>query len=90
MTDVSGDLKRVLVEMGNSRKPVCFVSKPEETDLSLVKKAIVSVFNLQCEWEGVLVQVKSETWNGLYVDVEDRQEIPDKSVLKAIIEVCTL
>ena len=46
MTDVSGDLKRVLVEMGNSRKPVCFVSKPEETDLSLVKKAIVSFSRL--------------------------------------------
>ena len=86
MTDM--DLKRVLVEIGNNRKPVCFVSDPaeRESDLALVKKAIVSVFNVQLsESESILVQVKSEEWGGLWVDVGEGEQIPDKSVLKAII-----
>ena len=84
MTDM--DLKRVLVEIGNNRKPVCFVSDPAETDLTIVKKAIVSVFNIQLsESESILVQVKSEEWGGLWVDIGEEEQIADKSVLKAII-----
>ena len=80
------DMKRVLVEMGNNRKPVCFVSDSDETNLTLVKKAIVSVFNIQLsESENILVQVKSEEWGGLWVDIEEEERIVDKSVLKAII-----
>ena len=86
MTDM--DLKRVLVEIGNNRKPVCFVSDQaeHETDLTLVKRAIVSVFNIQLsESESILVQVKSEEWGGLWVDIGEEDQIADKSVLKAII-----
>ena len=83
MTDI--DLKYVLVKIGNNRKPVCFVAK-RETELILVKKAIISVFSVQLsESESILVQVKSEEWGGLWVDVGKEEQIPDKSVLKAII-----
>ena len=80
------NLKRVLVEIGNNRKPVCFISDSDETDLTLVKKAIVSVFNIQLsESESILVLVKSEEWGGLWVDIGEEERIVDKSVLKAII-----
>ena len=84
MTDM--DLKRVLVEIDNNRKPVCFVSDPAETDLTIVKKVIVSVFNTQLsESESILVQVKSEEWGGFWGDIGEEEQITDKSVLKAII-----
>ena len=79
MTDM--DLKRVLVETGNNRKPVCFVSDQaeHETDLTLVKRAIISVFNIQLsESESILVQVESEEWGGLWVDIGEEEQIADK------------
>ena len=89
MTD---DLKRVLVEMGNNRKPVCFVSDPEETDLAVIKRAIASVFNIELrEGEDILVQIKSEEWGGLWVDLGEEERVVDKSVLKAILcQVCSI
>ena len=82
-------MKRVLVEFGNSRKPVCFVCDSDESDLSLLKKAIVTVFKIEdcADLQNLLVQVKSEAeeWKGIWVDIEEHQEIADKSVLKAVL-----
>ena len=65
---------------------MCFASNSEETDLVLVQRAITSVFNIQLSGsESILVQVKSEEWGGLFIDIGEKEKIADKSVLKAII-----
>ena len=47
---------------------------------------IVYVFNIQLsEPQSISVQVKSEEWGGLRVDIGEEERIVDKSVLKAII-----
>ena len=78
--------------MGDNRKPVCFVSDPEEADLAVLQRAIASVFKIELrEGEYILVQTKSEEWVGEWVDLEEEERVVDKSVLNAkICQVCCI
>ena len=42
---------------------------------------------LQEEDPCLFFQLRDENWGGLYVDIADGEEIPDKSVLKAILDM---
>ena len=58
---------------------MCFISDPaeHETDLALIKKAIVFVFNIQLsESESIPVQDRSEELGGLWVDIREEERIP--------------
>ena len=35
--------------------------------------------------EDIILKMKDENWGGVFIDVQDQQPIPDKSVLKAVI-----
>ena len=89
---MADELIRVLVQMGDNRKPVCFVSDPEEADLAVLQRAIASVVKIELrEGEYILVQTKSEEWVGEWVDLEEEERVVDKSVLKAkICQVCCI
>ena len=76
--------KTVLVHSGVHKKVVVFSG-----DLDSLKQAILATFSLQVSPEQLLIQVKSEVleWKGEWVDASSTDEILDKAVIKAVIEV---
>ena len=42
-------------------------------------------FSLQVSPQRLLIQLKSEEWNGEWLDVSSSDEIGDKAVIKAVI-----
>ena len=39
--------------------------------------------------ESLILQVKAESWDGVFVDVKSGDVIPDKSVLRVAISICS-
>ena len=76
--------KTVLVHSGVHKKVVVFSG-----DLDSLKQAILATFSLQVSPDQLLIQVKSEVleWKGEWVDASSTDEILDKAVIKAVIEV---
>ncbi len=73
--------KSVLVQLGNNRRVVTFTVDPSSSQKVAATNAIRDAFSdvLQPDQEFFL-QVKSEEWGGVFVDLLD-EEIKDKSVL---------
>ena len=74
--------KKVLVNYLNNNKVVKF-SKTEE-----LLPAIQSEFGSLIPTADMLhlcVQIKSEKWGGMFVDVAQGKDVPDRSVLRVII-----
>ena len=72
--------KKVLVEYNESRKAVTF-----DTDCDM-KESIKQCFCIQLgDTQHLIVQKRNEEWGGQWVDVEEQEEIPDKSFLKVLV-----
>ena len=50
-----------------------------------LKEAIKGSFSITSESHCLLIQRKDEDWGGLWVDVEDDDEVPDRSLLKVLV-----
>ena len=72
--------KTVLVHSGVHTKVVVFSG-----DLDSLKETISAKFSLQVSPQWLLIQLKSEEWNGEWIDVSSSDEIGDKAVIKAVI-----
>ena len=80
--------KRVLVEVGSNRRPVLFKPSNEREDLDGLKRAVLESFRdilSSADASNLLLQVKSEEWNGEFIDALDSDVIPDKSVIKVTV-----
>ena len=84
-------LKKVLVCLGERRREVSFAAGNEKEDGGDVKALLdatgevfadVLTSTSQGEREKLILQMKSEDWDGEFVDAEG--EIPDKAVLRAL------
>ena len=78
--------------VGGHKRSVTFLSKHSEDDIKELKKAFWEKFDdiilFQCETEppDVFFQVKSDIWNGEFIDIDPHSDIPDKSVVQVVIE----
>lgn len=87
--------KTVLVNMGENTRVVVFATSSDVNDAEALAVAIKTTFaDILLPNQTFFVQIKSEEWAGVFVDLLER-EIPDKSVVKAIVqapktEVCTV
>ena len=87
--------KTVLVNMGENTWVVTFATSSDVNDAEALAVAIKTTFaDILLPNQTFFVQIKSEEWAGVFVDLLER-EIPDKSVVKAIVqapktEVCTV
>ena len=75
MSDVT---KTVLVSLGERTRPVTFSGSNQA-----LMEAILVVFKDVLGDQGVYLQLKDESWGGVFVDVQE-QEIPDRGIIKAI------
>ena len=71
---------KVLVLLGDNTRVVCYNSTKD------LKDSIVETFKDVIEGQDFFLQVKSEEWGGLFVDLKDDEEVVDKSVIKAVIK----
>ena len=73
------------MELDRSKHPVSFVAG--SNDLLELKKAIFLKFADKriVSLSSVLVQIKSEEWQGEWIDVLEDEEIPNRSVLKVLV-----
>lgn len=73
--------KEVLVNYLCYSRPVKFTS-------GNLKHSVVQRFSDKglSPTSNLTLQIKSEKWSGLWVDVEDEDDIPDMSVLQAVKE----
>lgn len=51
-----------------------------------LKDNILQTFKNVIEDHDFFLQVKSEEWGGLFVDLNNDEQVPDKSVIKAVIK----
>ena len=77
--------KRVLVSCGVRNRVVTFNSNGAK-DSVLLEESIKSVFSdVLCD-KNFFLQVKDVEWGGVFVDFLECDNIPDKSVLKVLVE----
>ena len=78
--------KGVLVRYGERSRSVTFTSG-SESDSDLLLKEVVKTFDDQMPKSTKLfLQIKEEEWGGEFVDVSRTQSIPDRSVLKVVMQ----
>ena len=80
MSEEDTRIKTVLVCVGERRRPVQFSGSNQQL-CTAVRKAFTDVIT---PTDGVFLQIKDETWGGMFIDLVD-QDVPDRSVLKANI-----
>lgn len=78
----SGSSKKVLVVLGEHRRPVSFSAASRGEYASLVG-TVREVFQIA---ESSRVQLKDENWGGEFTDVDEDEEIADKSVFRVVVE----
>lgn len=71
MSDVT---KTVLVSLGERTRPVTFSGSNQA-----LMEAILAVFKDVLGEQGVYLQLKDESWGGVFVDIQE-QEIPDRGI----------
>ena len=80
----------MLVTVGMNTRHVSF-STPELTaDMEALVQAIQDTFadNLQ-PGQQFFLQIKNEEWGGTFIDVQDRQEIADRSIVRVVMKSMT-
>ena len=85
--------KTVLVRFCERSRPITFTSggSDSESDSDLVLKQFLRTFDDQitksaAQRNELFLQIKEEEWGGEFVDVSREQVIPDRSVLKVLVE----
>ena len=90
MADDSKARRKVLVEYNERRKIICFSG--DGTLDEFKKEAIIAYADIlkSIEYQHNLVfQIKSEEWDGKFIDLEADEIIPDKAIIRLMIEpVC--
>ena len=86
--------KSVLVCFGERKRPVTL---PNDSSVNDLKLAIVNEYQDvlprsssstdQSVADRLVLQIKSEDWDGVFVDLKDAAEVPDRSVLR-VVEEC--
>ena len=79
--------KTVLVTMGECTRPVSFSTSSTEaiTDSEALIQAVQNVFrDILQPGQEFRLQLKSEKWRGEFLDLLDRQEIVDQSIVRAV------
>ena len=79
--------------LGESRRAVCFrrfetAVAERRSFVRSVASVFEDVFGGDEELPSLLVQVKSEEWGGEFVDLKSDATIPDRSVLRVVVEKC--
>ena len=75
----------MLVSCGIRNRVVTFNSNGEK-DSVLLEESIKSVFADVLHDKKFFLQVKDVEWGRVFVDLVERDNIPDKSVLKVVVE----
>ena len=86
--------KSVLVCFGERKRPVTLTNNSSVNDIKL---AIVNEYQDvlprstsstdQSVADRLVLQIKSEDWDGVFVDLKDDADVPDRSVLR-VVEEC--
>ena len=72
---------KILVLLGDNTRVVSFECRGD------MKKAICETFKDVLEPnQDFFLQIKSEEWGGVFVDLTNDQEVGDKSVVKAVVK----
>ena len=86
--------KRVLVHFRGRTRPVEFAASQSdsESDSEVLLKEIAKTFSDQFSRgedanPEVFLQIQDEEWSGEYVDVGNSQPIPNKSVIRMVVQV---
>ena len=79
--------KRVLVKLGDSNRPVSFLSDGEN-DQDVLNEEIRKVYRDEIPVNSsFILQIKDEEWGGEFVDISSAQtNIVDKSILKVVVK----
>ena len=77
--------KCILVLLGNNTRVVKFTSGVVDVVMSEIRNAFSDVLQSGQEF---FLKVKREEWGGVFVDVQENDEIVDKSVVKAEMKDC--
>ena len=80
------DERRVLVKLGDSNRPVSFLSDGQN-DQDVLKEEIRKIYRDEIpESSSFILQIKDE-WGGEFVDISPSQtEVASKSILKVIVK----
>ena len=83
MTSPTSDEITVLVYTGERRRPV----RSSSSSFEALKAGVLSQFAdvLPANFS-LIFQVKDDKWGGMFVDIVEGQLIPDRSVVKVVIE----
>ena len=82
-----GQKKSVLVCVGERKRTVSWTVRDGEGDLDVLVEAVKAAYNdvySPSPDEHLVLQIKSEDWNGEFVDLSSDAAIPDRSVLKVV------
>ena len=81
--------KSVLVCLGERKRGVSFsCGKDSEEERAAIIEAVKEAYKDVSKFDGDLVlQIKSELWEGEFLDLATGEVIPNKAVLRAILEV---
>ena len=83
--DADAQIKRVLVGMGDNNRVVSFQTTDSD-DITALSASIEDVFSdVLLPGQTFFLQVKSEEWSGVFLDLLEKAEIRDKSVIKAVV-----
>ena len=81
--------KKVLVSIGENTRVVLFSTLADSVPVSDVealtgaaRTSFQDVIPAECP---IFFQVKNEEWGGAFVDMVDKDEVPDRSILRAIV-----
>ena len=87
------EMKSVLVCFGERKRPITIAN---DSSLSDLKLAIVNEYQDvlprtssstdQNVADRLVLQIKSEDWDGVFVDLKDEADVPDRSVLRVVEE----
>ena len=84
--------KRVLVSVGENTRVVPFSTPPASDSAAVgVYEALAwaireSFKDIQRMDQGFFLQIKNDEWGGVFVDMQDGQEIADRSVVRAVLK----
>ena len=87
-------MKTVLVSLGDNTRVVSFNSPTPTASQSALTEAVKTTFkDVLLPGRSFFFQLKSEDWGGVFLDLLPEDEIPDKSVMRAVLskpatEVC--
>lgn len=84
--------KQVLCCVGERRRPITYSYTAEDsedckTEWHLLTEAVRCVFqDMIPSSSHAFLQIKSEDWEGLFIDIAGTESIPNHAVIRAVVE----